>query len=288
MHEEDDMLTTAERPAAGAPAAPGRRPIGHTTEVPPVTRDGAGAVIDCQGVYYRAVNEAVRAAVQDGATTVRLVNVNGQRYIGTGLRGEMLRIEVHGTPGQAVAMFMDGPTVEIFGNAQDGVGNTMNSGRVIVHGSAGDVLGYGMRRGRLFVEGDAGYRAGIHMKASEGAGPAVVCGGKARDFFGEYMAGGTLVLLGVSSRVEGPIVGGHLGAGMHGGEIYVRGEVLPWQCGGEVRVAPATEAETESLTPLLQEYCDAFGADLRALLAEPFTRVAPAGSRPYARLYTYL
>ena len=283
MNEEDDMLaTTPERPAAA------KRPSGHTPDAPAVARDGDVATIDCQGVYYRTVNEAVRAAVQDGATTVRLVNVNGQRYIGTGLRGEALRIEVQGTPGQAVAMFMDGPTVEIFGNAQDGVGNTMNSGRVIVHGSAGDVLGYGMRRGRVFVESDAGYRAGIHMKASEGAGPAVVCGGKARDFFGEYMAGGTLVLLGVNSRVEGPIVGGHLGAGMHGGEIYVRGEVLPWQCGGEVRVAPATEAETQSLTPLLQEFCDAFGTSLADLLAEPFTRIAPAGSRPYARLYTYL
>ena len=267
---------------------PAKRPFGHTTETPPIERDGDVAAIDCQGVYYRAVNEAVRAAVLDGATTVRLQNVNGQRYIGTGLRGEALRIEVQGTPGQAVAMFMDGPTVEIFGNAQDGVGNTMNSGRVIVHGSAGDVLGYGMRRGRVLVEGDAGYRAGIHMKASEGAGPAVVCGGKARDFFGEYMAGGTLVLLGVNSRVEGPVVGGHLGAGMHGGEIYVRGEVLPWQCGGEVRVAAATEAETQTLTPLLQEYCDAFGTSLAELLAEPFTRIAPAGSRPYARLYTYL
>lgn len=282
------IATSPERPAAAAPAPPARRPFGHTTETPPIERDGDAAVIDCQGVYYRAVNEAVRAAVLDGATTVRLMNVNGQRYIGTGLRGEGLRIEVQGTPGQAVAMFMDGPTVEIFGNAQDGVGNTMNSGRVIVHGSAGDVLGYGMRRGRVLVEGDAGYRAGIHMKASEGSGPAVVCGGKARDFFGEYMAGGTLVLLGVSSRVEGPIVGGHLGAGMHGGEIYVRGEVLPWQCGGEVRVAPASEAEMETVSPLLREYCDAFGAGLAEVLAEPFTRIAPAGSRPYARLYTYL
>jgi glutamate synthase domain-containing protein 3 len=300
-NEEDDMTaTTAERPATAQPAAPDARPaprgavsgerrrVGHTTEAPPVERTGDVATIDCGGVYYRAVNEAVRAAVEDGATTVRLENVNGQRYIGTGLRGEALRIEVRGTPGQAVAMFMDGPTVEIFGNAQDGVGNTMNSGRVIVHGGVGDVLGYGMRRGHLLVRGDAGYRAGIHMKAGEGGGPAVVCGGKARDFFGEYMAGGLLVLLGVDSRVDGPIVGGHLGAGMHGGEIYIRGEVLPWQCGGEVRMAPATEAETEALRPLLAEYCAAFGTDLAALFAEPFTRIAPAGSRPYARLYTYL
>ena len=132
--------------------------MGRTASLGATERSGDVASIDCRSVHYKMVNEAVRAAAASGATTVRLVNVNGQRYIGTGLRGAGLRIEVHGTPGQAVAMFMDGPTVEIYGNAQDGVGNTMNSGEVIVHGSAGDVLGYGMRSGRIFVEGDVGYR----------------------------------------------------------------------------------------------------------------------------------
>ena len=198
-----------------------------------------------------AVNDAVRAALEAGASTVRLRNVNGQRYIGTGLAGAGVRIEVSGTPGQALAMFMDGPTVEVFGNAQDGVGNTMNSGTVIVHGGVGDVLGYGMRRGRIFVEGDVGYRAGIHMKADEAQSPVVVCGGKARDFFGEYMAGGVLVLLGMRSRVDGPIVGGHVGAGMHGGQIFVRGTVDDWCCGSEVKMSSATEDEKAGLRPAL-------------------------------------
>ena len=39
---------------------------------------------------------------------MRLVNVMGQRYIGTGIQGADKRIEVHGTPGQDAAMFMDG------------------------------------------------------------------------------------------------------------------------------------------------------------------------------------
>jgi glutamate synthase domain-containing protein 3 len=262
--------------------------MGHRRAVPQSERVGDVTTIDCQGVYYRYVNEAVRAALEGGAATVRLLNVNGQRYIGTGVKGEGRRIEVCGTPGQAVAMFMDGPTVEIYGNAQDGVGNTMNSGEVIVHGSVGDVLGYGMRRGRIFVEGDAGYRAGIHMKASDGRRPVIVCGGKARDFFGEYMAGGLLVLLGMSSRLAGPIVGAHLAAGMHGGEIYVRGEIEPWQCGAEVRCATATDEEMAALAHVLSDYCDTFGTDLREVLAAPFTRITPAGSRPYAGLYTYL
>lgn len=260
----------------------------HSSETPPCLREGDVATIDCGGVYYRAVNGAVRAALEGGATTIRLLNVNGQRYIGTGLRGEGLRIEVHGTPGQALAMFMDGPTVEVFGNAQDGVGNTMNGGRVIVRGGVGDVLGYGMRRGRIYVEEDAGYRAGIHMKADEQQAPVIVCGGKARDFFGEYMAGGLLVLLGMRSRVDGPIVGGHLGVGMHGGEIYVRGSLDEWCCGPEVSVTPAGEPEESALRPVLADYCATFHMSVDEVLRAPFTRVAPTGSRPYARLYTYL
>jgi len=262
--------------------------FGQSVDTPPSVRAGEVATIDCKGVYYRAVNDAVRAAIEAGATTVRLSNVNGQRYIGTGLHGEGVRIEVDGTPGQALAMFMDGPTVEVTGNAQDGVGNTMNSGQVIVHGSVGDVLGYGMRRGRIFVRGDAGYRAGIHMKADEGLAPVIVCGGKARDFFGEYMAGGLLVLLGMHSAADGPIVGGHVGAGMHGGEIFIRGAVDAWCCGTEVSVSPATDAEKAGLRPVLADYCRTFGTSLDEVLSAPFTRIAPTGSRPYARLYTYL
>lgn len=197
------------------------------------------ATIDCQGVNYREVNGAVRDSFAGGTATVNLVNVNGHRYIGTGVQGSGLRIEVRGTPGQAAGMFMDGPTIEVYGNAQDGVGNTMNGGEVIVHGNAGDVLGYGMRGGRVFVRGDVGYRLGIHMKASGSSRPVVVCGGKARDFCGEYMAGGLLVVLGMAPGFDGPVVGNHLGAGMHGGEIYVRGHVDDWQCGDDVQVTIA-------------------------------------------------
>jgi glutamate synthase domain-containing protein 3 len=249
---------------------------------------GDVATIDCRGVHFKNVNEAVRAAVASGARTVRLLNVNGQRYIGTGLRADDVRIEVRGTPGQALAMFMDGPTIEVHGNAQDGVGNTMNNGRVVVHGSAGDVVGYGLRRGRIYIKGDVGYRAGIHMKADGGQGPVIVCGGKARDFLGEYMAGGLLVLLGITSRLDGPMAGSHLGAGMHGGEILIRGDVQPWQHGDEVRLLGVTGTDMHELIPVLADFCATFDMDLGQVLAAPFTRVVPAGHRPYAGLYTYV
>jgi glutamate synthase domain-containing protein 3 len=261
---------------------------GYVHTEPSVVAEGDVVTIDCQGVYYKQVNEAVRASIESGAKRIRLTGVNGQRYIGTGIKSADVRIEVEGTPGQDLAMFMDGPTLEVFGNAQDGVGNTMNAGTVIVHGSAGDVLGYGMRGGRVFIKGDVGYRVGIHMKAYEGKRPVLVAGGKARDFFGEYMAGGLLVLLGIDSRIEGPLVGGYLGTGMHGGEIYLRGVVEPWQCGKEVGVYEATEEEMAALRPLLEEYCAALGYDLDEVLSVPFTRVVPISHRPYGKLYTYV
>lgn len=261
---------------------------GYLQIEPKVTIEGDVATINCASVYYKQVNEAVRCCFAEGIKTVKLENVNGQRYIGTGIKGKDLKIEVYGTPGQDMAMFMDGPTLEVFGNAQDGVGNTMNAGKVIVHGSAGDVLGYGMRGGKVFIKGDVGYRVGIHMKAYEDLRPVMICGGKARDFFGEYMAGGLLVLLGMESRLEGPLVGGYLGTGMHGGEIFVRGEVEPWQCGKEVGVFQASEQDIEALRPLLVEYCEAVGFDLDEVLATPFTRLVPVSHRPYGKLYTYL
>jgi glutamate synthase domain-containing protein 3 len=261
---------------------------GYLQRDPEVVIDGDTATIDAKSVYYKNLNEAIRGAFADGIKTVKLANVNGQRYLGTGIRGKDLRIEVNGTAGQDLAMFMDGPTVEVFGNAQDGVGNTMNAGTVIVHGDAGDVLGYGMRGGKVFIQGDVGYRVGIHMKAYEGLVPVMVCGGKSRDFFGEYMAGGMLVLLGMNSQFEGPLVGGYLGTGMHGGTIFLRGEVEPWQTGKEVGIFTADEDDMKTLRPVIEEYCAAFGMDAEEVFSVPFTKLVPVSHRPYGKLYTYV
>ena len=121
--------------------------------------------IDASSVYYRDLNDEINMAVNEGAKHLIIRNVNGQRYIGAGLQEDDIRIDIHGVPGNDMAVFMDGPTIEVFDNAQDGVGNTMNAGNVYVHGHAGDVCGYGMRGGRLYVLGDVGYRVGIRMKA---------------------------------------------------------------------------------------------------------------------------
>jgi glutamate synthase domain-containing protein 3 len=269
------MMTTAAGPVEG-----------YVKVAPTVARAGDTATIDANGVYYRQLNQAIRAAVADGVKTVKLLNVNGQRYIGNGITGADLRIEIEGVPGGDMAMFMNGPTIVTSGSAQDGVANTMNAGTVYINGDAGDVIGYGMRGGRVFVKGDVGYRVGIHMKAFENLVPIVCCGGNARAFFGEYMAGGILVLLGRNTQfADQPLVGPFCGTGMHGGVIYLRGEVEPWEVGKECGIFPADEEDMKVLRPVVEEWCAAFGDDVEDVLSKPFTKLLPVSHRPYGKLY---
>ena len=269
------MMTTTKGPVEG-----------YQQVAPTVTRDGAVATIDAHGVYYRQLNEAIRDAFAHGVKTVRLKGVNGQRYIGNAITGSDLRIEVDGVPGGDMAMFMNGPTIVTSGNAQDGVANTMNAGTVVIHGDAGDVLGYGMRGGRVFVKGDVGYRVGIHMKAFENLVPVICCGGNARAFFGEYMAGGLLVLLGRNVQFpDQPLVGPFCGSGMHGGTIFLRGKVEAHEVGKECGIFTADEDDMKVLRPVVEEWCAAFGDDADEILATPFTKLVPVSHRPYGKLY---
>jgi len=253
-----------------------------------VKLDRDKAVIQAGGLHYRFLNEKVRELVEDGVKIIELRGVNGQRYLGTGLTDPELKIYIYGTAGNDLAAFMDGPRVEVFANAQDAVSNTMNSGKVIIHGHAGDVLGYGMRGGKLYLRGNVGYRVGIHMKAYDSQTPVLIAGGTAGDFFGEYMAGGILVLLGLDKKPGEKIVGGWTGTGIHGGVIYIRGEVTGNQVGKEVGMTDKIPArEMEELTALLKDYCGEFSLDLKEIVQKPFLKLFPVSTRPYGKLYAY-
>jgi len=244
--------------------------------------------IDAAGLHYRDLNERIRAAADAGEPGVAVTNVNGQRYIGTGLT-DGLRIELTGTPGNDLASFMSGPRITVRGNAQDAVGNTMSGGRVAVHGHAGDLLAHSMRGGTMLVRDFAGYRVGIHMKAFGDRVPRVVVGGRVGDYAGEYMAGGTLVVLGLGDD-DGdgrPIAGRYLGTGMHGGEIYLRGDVEEHQLGKEVGRAPISDDDWERLSATLAEFAGEFDLDAAQFRREDFIRLVPATHRPYGQLYVY-
>jgi glutamate synthase domain-containing protein 3 len=241
--------------------------------------------IDAKNIHYRELNDRIHQAVRQGAREILLQNVNGQRYIGDGIRGK-IRIKIEGVPGNDLAAFMDGPIIMTDSNAQDAVANTMNKGKVVIHGDAGDVLGYGMRGGKLFIRGDVGYRVGIHMKAFKKQIPVIIIGGTARDFLGEYQAGGVIILLGID-RDGSPLAGNYIGTGMHGGVIYIRGEVDPFQLGKEVSASSADEVDEECLRLYLREYCEDFGLSLDDMMRNKFIKLLPTHLRPYGRIYAY-
>ena len=45
--------------------------------------------IDAKGTYYRTLNQHIRELVKKGENEFELFNVNGQRYIGDGIRGDV-------------------------------------------------------------------------------------------------------------------------------------------------------------------------------------------------------
>lgn len=243
--------------------------------------------IDARGLHYRELNERIRDAVQGGEKELHLVSVNGHRYIGDGVRGNV-KITIEGVPGNDLGAFMDGPTIVVNANGQDGIGNTMNDGKIVIHGHAGDVIGYGMRGGKIFIRKDVGYRVGIHMKAFKDKVPVIVVGGRAQDFLGEYIAGGVVIVLGFEGSLDHiPIVGNFTGTGMHGGAMFIRGEVEPYQLGKEVGLAKLDAQDDELLKKILSEYCDDFGLAINDILKTPFIKLFPQSRRPYGKLYAY-
>jgi glutamate synthase domain-containing protein 3 len=242
--------------------------------------------IDAQGIFYRELNTKLRKAVLNGTQKIELRNVYGQRYIGTDL-DKPVEIEIFGTPGNDLGAFMDSPRIVVHGNAQDGCGNTMNNGEIIIHGHAGDILGLSARGGKIFVREDVGYRAGIHMKEYQDKKPMVVVGGTAQDFLGEYMAGGILILLGLNLKEGERHKANFIGTGMHGGAIYMRGEVQEFQLGKEVGVAELDENDHSVLKKLVGEFAYHFGYDAEDILKHKFIKLFPLYLRPYGRLYAY-
>jgi glutamate synthase domain-containing protein 3 len=163
----------------------------------------------------------------------------------------------------------------------------MNSGEIIIHGHAGDILGLSARGGKIFVREDVGYRAGIHMKEYQGKKPMVIIGGTAQDFLGEYMAGGILILLGLNLKEGEQHKANFIGTGMHGGVIYMRGEVQEFQLGKEVGVAELDENDYLILKGLVGEFASHFDYDAEEILKYKFTKLFPLYLRPYGRLYAY-
>ena len=249
-----------------------------------IKTEGKLVKINAEGLYYKELNGILRQVITTDVERIELHNVCGQRYLGTDLDTN-IQIDVYGTPGNDLAAFMDGPSIEVHGNAQDCTANTMNDGQIVIHGRAGDITGYGMRGGKMFIRDDAGYRLGIHMKEYMDKKPYMVVGGTAEDFLGEYMAGGVLLVLGLTLQKGEQHKARYVGTGMHAGIMYIRGEIT--HLGKEVKAMEVNKTDLKEISSLVKEYCGYFNADFDAIMNAKFVKIVPYSHRPYGRIYAY-
>ena len=212
--------------------------------------------IDANGMHYSDLDRAVR---ESGESEVVIDSCVGQRYIAAGLSGKT--VTINGTPGNALGAYLNGATVIVNGNA------------------------HAMRGGKIFVRGNAGYRCGIHMKAYGENKPAIVIGGRAGSFLGEYQAGGTIVVLGDHDDGKS-IIGNFCGTGMHGGEMYIRCETLPGRLPAQVCAKRLDRFPRGEIEQLVSAWCDTFGKDREKYLDSTCYRLTPNSENPYRQMYT--
>ena len=240
--------------------------------------------IDATDLHYTPLNQQIRKAVQEGADHIVLDNIMGQRFIADGLKGSVV-IEIHGVAGGDLGMFMRGPDIRLFGNADHAPGNTMDAGSIAIHGSAGDAVAHSMRGGKVLVRDNIGYRGGIHMKQYVDKCPVLVIGGSSRSFLGEYMAGGLLIMLRrFADTLE---LERGIGSGIHGGEIFIRGNVPDSCLGVGTKKDICRGDDLARIVPVIHEFCETFSLDPGIFLNSEYTRVSPASARPFANKYTW-
>jgi len=258
-------------------------------------------------LYHRELNERIRKAVREGYTWITLRNVCGQRFIGAGIK-DRVTIEVFGDAGLDLGVFSEGASIIVHGCSEYLLGNTLNGGELVVYGDSWDITGMGARHGRMFIMGDGGSRVGIHMKEYKDKKPAIVYGGRVKQYCGEYMAGGVIVVLGLdyseairkkgkeitkedidSGRIRdyaGEIVQSDLGSGIHGGAVYIRGEVPDDALGVYASKEGLNDEDKRILSPLLERFSELFNTPTDLIWGKGFTKIKPVSSRPFGKVYT--
>lgn len=232
--------------------------------------------LDAAGKSAKELNQMIKNC-QDNDITI--INVLGQRYLANATKDK--RLNIYGTCGNNLGSFLAGSQIHVYGNVQEACADTMDDGEIIVHGSGGDACGYGMRGGKLYIEKNCGSRLGIHMKAYQKKQPVIVIGGCTKDFLGEYLAGGTIIVLNLAN--EAHCVGKYCGSGAHGGAIYLRlakHEKLPYTPN---QLCAVSEEEQQNIDTILADYAQKLNITLPTDMQ--FCRIVIQDKNPYEGLY---
>jgi len=197
------------------------------------------ATIDAGGLETREVNRAMKGAIADGATEIRVLHPAGRHSLGVALKADAVRIVFDGPVGWYAAGMNHGPAVVVEGSAGWAVGECMMGGRIEVHGFAGSGAAASIRGGLVYVNGDTGARAGIAMK-----GGTLIVAGSVGYMTGFMMQKGTIIVCG--DAADG------LGDSLYDGTIYVGGRIA--SRGADAEIEETTDEDRKVLAAALGEF----------------------------------
>ncbi|MEK6721304.1 MAG: glutamate synthase [Chloroflexota bacterium] len=193
--------------------------------------------IDCQDQPIRAINAAIRDAL-DAGTSVTVVNPGARHNIGVGMvtPGDMT---VAGSVGYYCGGMTDGVRIQVRGSAGWGLAEGMLSGTVVVDGNAGNGAAASIRGGTVVIRGDCAARAGVSMK-----GGLLLIGGDVGYMTGFMMQKGAIVICGSA--------GDALADSMYEGVIFVGGEIA--SLGNDAVIEAPTGEDDRMLDAAFAEY----------------------------------
>ena len=168
-------------------------------------------LIDAADLDTRHINSAIRKAIADGYTTIRLLNPGSKHSIAPAIF-DNVHIDIVGSVGYFGATMGDGASFHISGRAGWSLGEGMMSGEIVVERNSGSSTGASVRGGTVVVKGSVGGRTGIQQK-----GGTIVVGGDSGFLTGFMMQRGRMIICGNVGRAAGD--------SMYDGEIFVGGEI---------------------------------------------------------------
>jgi len=187
-----------------------------------------------------------------------------QRWGGTGLPDDTIRIHLRGSAGQSFGAFVPrGITLRLEGDANDYAAKGLSGGIVIVHPDrdarfvaeenvvAGNVVLYGATSGEAYLRGTVGERFCVRNSGATAVAEGI------GDHGCEYMTGGRVVVLGPTGR--------NFAAGMSGGLAYVYDpdgrfpSLVNYQM---VELEPLTAEDREWLRGTVERHREFTGSDV--------------------------
>jgi glutamate synthase domain-containing protein 3 len=74
---------------------------------------------------------------------------------------------------------------------------------------------------------------------------------------------------------------------MHGGTIYIRGDIKDYNLGREVKKVGLNDDDRDILERYIANYFSFFSGDRKKISKSDFIKLVPYSHRPYGKLYVY-